>query len=270
VYYITLEVKMLETGGITVGECVCTTFMLGFGNNVCGNLDPSLDVVIESPTEVTIDCDEVLWLSWNGGVGRGSGIQSWGAGAYLFEYPVKRVLGIDSVIGYMCENGRIATDQRISNACWNDAVSTVSDIWAMRGRELSHYASIQQLLEDTPTNTLTHPAFADQNRLYATESKAFIQTCHNLSHVFEIVDHGLELVDDLEGLGVEKLIPGTLNRIAAVTHSGDAYLLDKGSWEPLDIDEPVRMLGVGSNFEVVVTAGRVLVRGSSESPCQPR
>jgi hypothetical protein len=79
----------------------------------------------------------------------------------------------------------------------------------------------------------------------------------------------VHLIEDLEGLGIQRLIAGSANRFGVITEAGDAYLIPKGSLEPelmeLEDESAVRMIGVGSKFEVVVTEDNIWVRGQSES-----
>lgn len=64
------------------------------------------------------------------------------------------------------------------------------------------------------------------------------------------------------------MVAGSANRFGVITEAGDAYLIPKGSLEPelmeLEDESAVRMIGVGSKFEVVVTDDNVWVRGESE------
>ena len=82
----------------------------------------------------------------------------------------------------------------------------------------------------------------------------------------------LHLIEDLEGLSVRSVVPGSSNRLAVITEAGDAYLFSKGSKRPelLALEEDqgettVRMLGVGSEFEALVSEKHLWVRGESES-----
>jgi hypothetical protein len=85
-----------------------------------------------------------------------------------------------------------------------------------------------------------------------------------MHQLFEIVGHSLEPIEDLEGMEFE-VVAGPCNRLGIVTTAGSAYILQKRSQEVdlLEIDN-VTLLGLGSNFEVVVVDGVVMVRGDSK------
>lgn len=77
----------------------------------------------------------------------------------------------------------------------------------------------------------------------------------------------MTLVEDLEGLGVETVVPGSANRLGVITEAGDAYMINRRSLEPELVEmEGVRCMGVGSKHEVLVTDEAVWVRGESTSP----
>lgn len=128
-----------------------------------------------------------------------------------------------------------------------------------------------------PLLDVSAPAFG-----YAAESRVILQSRGAVSHVFEVLtDHRavnvsqkpiLHLIEDLEGLSVRSVVPGSSNRLAVITEAGDAYLFSKGSKRPelLALGEDqgettVRMLGVGSEFEALVSEKHLWVRGESES-----
>lgn len=74
------------------------------------------------------------------------------------------------------------------------------------------------------------------------------------------------MIEEVEGLGIEAVVAGSCNRFAVVTSAGEAYLLPKGRPEVLDVgEEVVRLVALGSDFEVVVTEENVWVRGNSKS-----
>jgi hypothetical protein len=96
-----------------------------------------------------------------------------------------------------------------------------------------------------------------------------------LPHLFELKPDqqgqiSVNLIEDLEGLGVESVVAGsgTGNRFAAITEGGDGYIIPKGSIEvePIELEDAsgVRLIGLGSKFEVIVTGDSVWVRGDSE------
>lgn len=110
------------------------------------------------------------------------------------------------------------------------------------------------------------------------ESRAFLHSAGPMHQLFEIIsdDRGkpcpprLELIEDLEGMDFH-IGPGARNRLGIVTTAGEAYVLDKRSVEVELVEAPgdVRLLGLGSDFEVVVTEQEeVFVRGSSELWCR--
>ena len=123
---------------------------------------------------------------------------------------------------------------------------------------------------------ISHPAFdlTQSLSLYATESRVLLFSRGALPHVFELKTDqygqtSVLLIDDLEGLGVTDVIAGAGNRFGIITESGDAYAVNKGSIEvePIELENEeggVRLMGVGSKFEVVVTEQNVWIRGDSE------
>lgn len=142
-------------------------------------------------------------------------------------------------------------------------------------RGIIRYQSFQDFVNDTAGTTVTHPAFDFTHpvSLYATESRLLVLFGGPLSHVFEVTEDPkgeitVLLVEDLEGVGVTSVVPGSANRFTLLTEAGDAYLISKGTIEPelLEIDDesPVRLMGLGSKFEVLVTEQSVWVRGDSE------
>ncbi len=150
------------------------------------------------------------------------------------------------------------------------------------GKALVMFATLDALTADTSPVQLSHPLLdvSIPTSIFAAESRIFVHTRGTASHVFEVLtDHRvvalsqkptLQLIEDLEGLGISSIIPGSNNRLAVVTDAGDAYLFSKGAKRPelLAIQErseaTVRMIGLGSEFEVLVTEDEVWVRGESE------
>ena len=145
------------------------------------------------------------------------------------------------------------------------------------------FESLEALIADQNPTRLLHPLLNDSipTSIYAAESRVFIHTRGNAAHVLEVLtDHRaiglsqkptLQVVDDLEGLGTLSIVSGSSNRIAVVTNAGDAYLFSKGSKRPESLvlkdeeaDATVRMIGLGSEFEALVTENNVWVRGDSE------
>ena len=79
----------------------------------------------------------------------------------------------------------------------------------------------------------------------------------------------LQLVEDLQGLGILSVVAGSSNRLAVVTDAGEAFLFSKGARRPemIDLDggdTTIRMVGLGSEFDVIVTDKQVWIRGESE------
>jgi len=139
---------------------------------------------------------------------------------------------------------------------------------------LYKFDSFEALLANKKPQKLSHPLLrASPISIYAAESRVLLHTRGTAQHVLEILtDHRdgqtptLQLVEDLEGLSIQSVIPGSSNRLAVITDAGDAYLFSKGSKRPelLDLaDANVRMLGLGSEFEAVVTDS-LWVRGESK------
>ena len=151
------------------------------------------------------------------------------------------------------------------------------------------FESLEALIADERPTRLVHPLLNDSTptSIYAAESRVFIHTRGNAAHVLEVLtDHRaiglsqtptLQIVDDLEGLGNLTIVPGSSNRLAVVTEAGDAYLFSKGSKRPEllvlkdeDAQVTIRMIGLGSEFEAVVTDDNVWVRGDSECSHTPK
>lgn len=140
---------------------------------------------------------------------------------------------------------------------------------------LFRYNTFEDLIAGKNSTEIIHPAVdtSQDVSLYATESRVILHSESALPHLFELTtdQHGqtsVQLIDDLEGLGVVSVVPGSANRFGVITDSGDAYLIPKGSVEvePVEVDDDsgVKLLRVGSKFEVVVTGDNVLVRGNSK------
>ena len=124
-------------------------------------------------------------------------------------------------------------------------------------------------MSNSNPSEIKHPILDRQppSSLYATESRVLALSKGALGHVFELDYKGsVTLVEDLEGLGVETVVPGSANRLGAITEAGDAYMINRRSLEPELVEmEGVRCIGVGSKHEVVVTEEVVWVRGESTS-----
>ncbi len=126
---------------------------LAFGNNVCGNLDPTnQSPILKQPANVTeaIKCDEIIWHGWSCTFGRGErfdvsglnipdnqsgGFWAWGVDPLIsdpgrineihFLKPVKRVLGFDRPLGCLAEDGQVHSfEGAISSERWDDVALT--------------------------------------------------------------------------------------------------------------------------------------------------
>lgn len=127
---------------------------------------------------------------------------------------------------------------------------------------------------------MTHPLFqkATGIRVHSTESRSFVHVRGAASHLAELVWNpkvpnaipSLRVMEELEGLEVGVIVTGAANRLGIITAAGEAYLVDTRGQQAeqvgfdLEEDEVVKHLGLGSNFELVVTNTRVVVRGSSQ------
>lgn len=100
------------------------------------------------------------------------------------------------------------------------------------------------------------------------ESRAFIHSAGPMHQLFEI-EKELNPIGDLEGHEL-KIVTGSSNRLGIVTDAGSAYVLEKRSREVemIDAGGDVRLLGLGSDFDVVVVEDKLLVKGNSESTCE--
>lgn len=127
---------------------------------------------------------------------------------------------------------------------------------------------------------IIHPAFNAKHpaRLYSMESRAFLHSAGPMHQLFEIIsdDRGkpcpprLDLIEDLEGMEFQ-VVAGSCNRLGIVTDAGQAFVLEHRSQEVDLIDAPgdVTMMGLGSDFDVVVVDNVVMVRGNSECAIVP-
>lgn len=210
--------------------------------------------------------------------------------------PVERILGFDEPVGYL-HAGEHACDFAggRSVGTWDDvSVSGSGTAYAFRRRCFSPGAEIQlllmgftghhslfvfpsldSLLVGESSITPKHPAFNASHpaRVYSMESRSFLHSLGPMHQLFEIVNERrgkacepeLVLIEDLEGTAFA-CVPGSCNRLGILTEMGSAYVLEKRSQEiePLEIPGEVRLLGLGSNFEIAIVDGEVLLRGSGE------
>jgi len=283
--------------------------LLAWGNNLAGNLDPaSGEPIISSPRRVLEDLgiEEIVWSSWASTIGRGmslpgfSGCEidlwsvgdeyyTWGSAipGELGQAPAKlslasrpvKILGADEATVYLDQDGhvrKLPDDGAKSSTSWEDVVLLDSGaVYAISAdtkstAQVSHFKTFDDFMIYADSTTITHPLLNTVSSLHATESRVFALSSGPLVHLLEIDSKGsVKLVEDLEGLGVESIVPGSANRIAVVTEAGDAYLIHNRSLEPelLEVEDEsaVRFVGVGSKHEIVVTEDNVWVRGESKS-----
>lgn len=254
--------------------------LVGWGNNVAQNIIPQPAVpFIDRPKEITPSsgCERLIWHTWECSMGRDSAgkIVPWGSAPRIdpgaqFERP----LGHDQPIGYL-QNGRaVLFDGETSQNAYNDiALTGLGDAYAVTDGAVLHFATIEDLMNGEPDTRHTHPLLKDA-QLYAMDSRCFVRA---QSHLFEVDKSGLRLIEDVEGLGIRRVIPGRRNRLGVITDAGEAYVIDTKAKEaevlelgPEDEDVEIKHLGLGSDFEVVVTADKVMTRGSSERHPAPR
>ncbi|KAI9633710.1 uncharacterized protein MKK02DRAFT_38368 [Dioszegia hungarica] len=254
---------------------------LAWGSNITGSLDPlSGDQTIREPRDVTgsIGSSGIVWTGWASTVARtADGLKMWGGSPLNDPGPftdlalgaVKRVLGFDSVLAYLDGEGYVRNFEGQKSAqAWNDVtISGLGVVFAFKhDAGVCFFPTLDDLFSPTsrsetplsyPTLNPSHPA-----SLYSMESRAFLHSAGPMHQLFEIIsdDRGkpcpprLELIEDLEGMEFH-IVPGARNRLGIVTTAGEAYVLDKRSVEVELVEAPgdVRLLGLGSDFEVVVT-----------------
>ena len=127
---------------------------------------------------------------------------------------------------------------------------------------------------------ISHPVLdrASAISLYATETRVFVLAHSSSPYLFELEaegtsqpPQGFRVVEGLDGLGIKCVKPGTRDRLMVVTDGDEAFLIDARTKEPrlvplsLCEDETISMVGLGSDFEIIVTDKRFLIRGTSES-----
>jgi len=196
----------------------------------------------------------------------------------LASRPVK-FLGADEATAYLDQDGhvrKLPDNGTKSSTSWKDVVLVDSGaVYAISAdtkstAQVSHFKTFDEVMINADSTPITHPLLNTASSLHATESRVFALSSGPLVHLLEIDSKGaVKLVEDLEGLGVESVIPGSANRIAVITEAGDAYLIHNRSLMPelleLEDESAVRFVGVGSKHEIVVTEDNVWVRGESRS-----
>lgn len=246
--------------------------LAGFGNNAVQNIDPeNTSDYIKAPRDISagIHCHEVVWHSWEGTIVRTQDrtLKTWGSlpniGSTL---DFDKIIGHDSPVGYLKEGRLHLFDGRHSVKAFIDvAVTGLGDVFALYDGAVHHFASINDLLEGNPDYSHSHGLF-DLARLYAMESRCFVEA---QNHLFEVTRSEIRLLEELEGLGIARIITGRRNRLGIITEASEAYILETKVKEPvlleLEDTEEIRLIGLGSDFDVVVTDNQVLTRGVSES-----
>jgi hypothetical protein len=192
--------------------------------------------------------------------------------------PVK-FLGADEATAYLGKHGfiyKLDGDGTRSSTSWHNVVVTgTGAVYAISADDdsttkFNYFKTFDEFMINGDSIPILHPLLNTVSNLYATESRVFVLSIGPLVHLLELDSKGsVKLVEDLEGLGVEFVIPGSANRIAVITEAGDTYLIHNRSLMPelleLEDDSAVRFVGVGSKHEIVVTEDNVWVRGESKS-----
>jgi len=252
-------------------------YILAWGNNLTGNLDPtSSDSILSIPRHVLaeLDVEELKWSSWASTIVRGRSAlcmrrllttivgddyYSWGSA--MPESPGQnavrlsptteplRFLGLDESTAYLDRDGYVhplPDDGPKSSTAWRDVVMTgPGPIYTLSSDENSckrvHcFQNMEQMMANIDPTPISHPLLGSICSLYATESRIFGLTSGPLTHVLEIDEKGsVKLVEDLEGLGIKSVVAGSGNRLGVITEAGDAYLINRRSMEPklLEIED---------------------------------
>ncbi|EAL19423.1 hypothetical protein CNBH1150 [Cryptococcus deneoformans B-3501A] len=281
---------------------IATRRYLAFGNNLCRQLDYRGSLVLKEPKDIT-DClqgwQEVVWHSYACTIAQNSAWEwyGWGLDPLVsrdepkkLEFDGKqytRIIGYARPLAFLQVDGHVVNQEgQKSVKVWNDVVVTeLGATYGYRWQDgVYYFESLQNLLDhENPFGPLEHSLLHQKTplKLFATESQVYILAQGAMSHLFEVIDAralppGLrqtckdpvtvKLVEDLEGLGVTKLVTGSANRFLALTEGGDAYLLAYNS-DPEMIkvpnEEEVRLAGVGPDFVIVVTENNIYVQGSN-------
>jgi hypothetical protein len=178
-----------------------------------------------------------------------------------------RFIGHDDPEGYLGKDGHTYRfDGAQSVGKWDDiAMNSLGEVFTLANKTVSQFPSFDKMMGGSDREEKGEVR-GDRITLHALESRCFVKVD---DHLFELKDK-LKLVEDLEGLGIT-VVEGRRNRLGVVTDAGDAYVFDSKSSEPIllevgreDEPEDVRLLGLGSEFDVVITGTRVLARGDSE------
>ncbi|WWC95024.1 hypothetical protein V866_001876 [Kwoniella sp. B9012] len=263
--------------------------LIAFGNNVCGNLDPTCSSIIQTPSDVTTHCDctGIHWSSWTCTIG-GDPLRIWGNDPLVIDdQPTKidfsgRVIGFEGPLAFLLEDGSVKSSEgKRSSTTWDQVISTGLGVsYACKDDQIYRFDDLEDLLRNDPSFGPIHGLPPGALQLYATESRTFALVDGQTQHLYEMIDVKslppklvktsdpvqIQHIDDLEASGNLTVVAGSGNRIVVVTEVGVAYLLpSKGDIEMISFDdEEIRLMGVGADFEIVVTDQNIYVRGSSK------
>ncbi|WVQ66843.1 uncharacterized protein L199_005034 [Kwoniella botswanensis] len=266
--------------------------LIAFGNNVCGNLDPTCSSIIQRASDVTThcDCDDINWSSWTCTIGGDDvdPLKIWGNDPLVIDdQPTKidfsgRVIGFERPLAFLLEDGFVeSTEKKRSSTTWDQVVSTGLGLtYACKDDQIYRFDDLEHLMRNDPSFGPIHGLPPGALQLYATESRAFALVDGQTQHLYEMIDVKslppklvktsdqvqLDHIDDLEASGNLTVIAGSGNQVGVVTEVGVAYLLpSKGDIEMISFDdEEIRLMGLGADFEIVVTDQNIYVRGSSK------
>ncbi|WVW86311.1 hypothetical protein I302_108353 [Kwoniella bestiolae CBS 10118] len=265
---------------------------VAFGNNTCSNLDPTCCSIIREPTDLTAkyNCEDICWSSWTCTIGKNP-LKIWGSDPLVVDnLPTtidysSRVIGFERPLAFLLENGQVKTiEQEVSRTTWDEVVMTgLGIVYACKDSQLYRFESLHALMRNDASFGPIRGLPPRPLKLYSTESRAVVLVNGQTQLLYEIIDVKslppklvktkdpvqLKYIDELEASGDLSVVVGSANRIGVVTELGTAYVLPpKGDIETISFDdEEVRLMGIGANFEIVVTDKHVHVRGSSESEC---
>lgn len=190
-----------------------------------------------------------------------------------------KFLGADQATAYLDKDGlvrKLPDDGTKSSTSWKDvALIDSGSVYAITAdpkstAHVNHFKTFDEFMVNANSIPITHPLLNTVSSFYSADSRVLALSAGPLVHLLEIDSKdSVKLVEDLEGLGVETVIPGSANRMAVITEAGDAYLIPNRSVVPelleLEDESAVRFVGVGSKHEIVVTEDNVWVRGESTS-----
>ena len=243
--------------------------LLGFGNNTTKAIDNQGPGYIEDPQIIKHTCDKLLWHSWQCSVALQEGsLIAWGIdpiGHHVGQInpsTLIRFIGHDSPKGYLTSDGSVF-DLNGRSLCseWSDvAINGQGTVFAINSH-IQIFTTWSDFIDESAAYSVELPPWKSV-RIYAMESRCVI---HLDNHLFELKEK-LRLIEPVEGLQFW-VVPGRRNRLGIVTTAGDAYILGTRDDEPelLDVIGDVRLLGLGSDFEVVVTEAATLLRSEFDN-----